>query len=947
MSKSKSKYWFILLAIVLIFSILIGYIILNKGEEAEKSIYSHIEGNVRVQILSSTLIRIEEEGSKGFLNEKTFNIVNRDNWEGDAVTLSLIIKINRQAEGISKVEVFDKKNNLLWKYSHKPKSKLDLPSFNEEVYAFEISDSPRVIPSKWGFSIPTEELSAEEAKTNGWDLSNDATDIYVFFPNNDHKVLRADFINLTGATEMLPLSAFGAWDSRYYKYNQDTAMAQIDGYHSRDLPLDILVIDTDWRNASNGMGYDVNTKLFPDMKNFINDAHNKNVSLMFNDHPEPTKTKGTPNNILAKDEISYRWKSLTSILEMGVDSWWYDRNWSATVIPIDGFTHEVLGMALYAEAQKAVYPNKRLLMMSNVDGVKNGVVSNASQISAHRYSIQWTGDTGGGQETIMNEMYNVLLKGEVSALPYVSTDLGAHNTLTQNMSKQDYIRWMQYGSLSPIFRPHVTSNDIGRMPWVKGEDVVTVFREYINMRYRLLPVFYSLSHENYLTGLPINKTMKEYYPEYSNADRYDQFMLGENILVAPVIQGNSAQKSAERDIWIPEGEWLCTITGESVFGPQLIKVSCDINEMPIYIKKGAAIPLADQVLTTKDSDWSHLTLDYYPSNNQTASSVIYEDDTISNDYQNGVYRKSTINTSFEKGKNIISISKPEGSYSPFEKRNLTLRVHEVSGYGSPKSIKVNGENISFSVIEKNEDAYPLNISGGSRFGKIYELSFEAPISEECKIELEFDSVSTTKKPSGNYDEKTGLKPSAIFFKNENVNVEKEILVETLTEKNVNITEEGTKDWLILSHNGKPVRKENSKNNIKIALPINAHPFADYATTFEWNNGTIKNANGVKSGLYTYDNNDSFDLTIDVTNEESTLILYIGAWSSEGTLSVFDASTTKNMEEFKIDSPNGLSVYKKVTIKYKASSDTKLYISYKRTGYNQEHSNITFVGATLK
>ena len=106
------------------------------------------------------------------------------------------------------------------------------------------------------------------------------------------------------------------------------------------------------------------------------------------------------------------------------------------------------------------------------------------------------------------------------------------------MTADEYVKWMQYGALSPIYRPHcawVGSVDEGRMPWLKGEDALNIIRDYVNLRYRLLPTYYNLSHENYETGMPLVRRLDFEYPEYESASRNDQYLLGEDILIAPTI----------------------------------------------------------------------------------------------------------------------------------------------------------------------------------------------------------------------------------------------------------------------------------------------------------------------------------------------------------------------------------------------------------------------------
>jgi len=844
-------------------------------------------GRVRVQALSPTLVRLEVKGRRGFEDRVTFHIADRDDWPGDTIHRSeangsvalactnFTVNIPKRAKSLKDVTITGEDGNVLWAYTGLSGNKIALPAFDEPVPAFAIADTPRVVPAAWGFS-PQPESNKKHRKTNGWDTKNDAPDMYIFLPGNDHVQLRADFVRLTGRTEMLPLAALGAWDSRYYAYTQETAMAQLEGYHGRGLPLNVLVIDTDWRVAEGGTGYGVNTELFPDMQGFIDWAHGKHIEVMFNDHPEPTRRvfNKKENHVLAPKEVEFRSSNLQDLLRLGLDAWWYDRNWWTTVQPLPGFTHEVLGMALYADAQRAVYPDRRLFMMSNVDGVANGRDEGPGSVAAHRYAVQWTGDTGGHQETILQELRNALLRGETGPLPYVSTDLGTHTTHIDAMSGAEYLRWMQFGALSPVFRPHCTKDAEGRMPWLKGDAVTDVFRDYVNLRYRLLPVFYALSRENYDTGLPMLRPMALAYPDCPEDRRYDQYLLGEDILIAPVLAESSVQgipaewfsnlkgeyfnntdlsggpvlareesgidfdwdwgspdplvndnyfsarftgtltpaepvslhlesddgcrltidgdlivdswkpqvaefspdlvleagrsydlrleffeeengakcvlryipsepseKSLPRTVWIPEGAWIDTVAGETVTGPQTIEIGpLDIDEYPIFIRGGAVLPLADEMLTTKDADWSHLTLDVYPCADQTGETTLYEDDTISNAYQKGEFRTTLLRTVFADGKAALYIGKAEGTFTgplAFMQRDWTIRVHRPEDFGPLEGVTRNGEPVPFEVIAKVEKAMPLALSGGATDGDVYVIQISAPVEQEMKLSFTF------------------------------------------------------------------------------------------------------------------------------------------------------------------------------------------------------------------
>lgn len=76
-------------------------------------------------------------------------------------------------------------------------------------------------------------------------------------------------MELTGRNELVRLSTLGGWNSKYYAYTEEEAKQLILDYEAHNVPLDVMVIDTDWRSCEHGWGYDINTKLFPDMKRFL------------------------------------------------------------------------------------------------------------------------------------------------------------------------------------------------------------------------------------------------------------------------------------------------------------------------------------------------------------------------------------------------------------------------------------------------------------------------------------------------------------------------------------------------------------------------------------------------------------------------------------------------------------------------------------------------------
>jgi hypothetical protein len=528
------------------------YLIAAQASAANLESPDIVVGKIRVQLLSDSLVRLELRGSEGFENRVTFHILNRD-WPGTTFTTNAdagevfirtanyTVQMPQDAKSLEGVRVESAGGRTLYNYDGKLDNSQWLPGPAEQPQAWWFADSPRLVPPPWGLTPPPKPMP-----NGGWDLGNDAPDVYVFVPGGDYQQLRKDFLKLTGPTEMPPLFAFGAFDSRWYDYSETTALKQIDDYRARKIPLDVLVVDTGWR-AGASTGYQPNTNLFPDVARFLREAHAKNVRVLFNDHPEPLNTNVTG---LAAKELNYRSNGLSGLLNEGLDIWWYDRNWwVALVPPAPNLRKEVWGMRLYHDTTARVRPEQRPLIMANVDGIDNGIRKRPMDVAAHRFPFQWTGDIGPGFDFLRRGVENAVHSGVQALFPYESEDLGGH---VANPTPEQYIRWIEYGALSPIYRPHCTHN-LERMPWVFGPEAENVARRFVDMRYRLLPVFYAAAHENYETGEPLLRRLELDFPQFAEASRDDEYLLGKSILVAPVLQGSLQTVPAA---------WLMTSDGQ-------------------------------------------------------------------------------------------------------------------------------------------------------------------------------------------------------------------------------------------------------------------------------------------------------------------------------------------------------------------------------------------------
>lgn len=502
-------------------------------------------GSVRVQLLSDTLVRVEEKNDRSFEDSTTLVAAGRKDFEGAAATVTeatdcyiaatenytvKLYKDKTLAEGA--VEVTDRSGTVLWTYSMSLAltvptggfySKLPEPGETPLVYA--LYDYPRVIPAEHGAAY----VGSTDAYSD-WER-NDAADLYLFLSGGSASQLRADFVALTGRTPVSNIKTFGSWYSRYQDWKDSDYLNVVKNYRKYGFPIDVLVVDTKWRAGADGTGYDINTAAFPDMKGFFDEAKSNGVMTIFNDHTHKTGTQA-----LNPTELQYHTENTQKFLKMGLDGWWYDRNWRYSLrSPYAGISPTTFGEVMYNDMIADYAGKRRIFLLSNADWVGNGTITNSPSVIGHRYGIQWTGDITSEALQLREELTNMVHMTAVGASPYLSSDLGGFHRAEQQTPDM-YTRWMQFGALSPVFRIHSTfesSADITKLPYSYSAETQNIVRSYMNMRYNLLPLFYTLGHEAYETGLPLTRRL-DFYFDAEEAKDDTQYLLGDSLLVAPL-----------------------------------------------------------------------------------------------------------------------------------------------------------------------------------------------------------------------------------------------------------------------------------------------------------------------------------------------------------------------------------------------------------------------------
>lgn len=826
-----------------------------------------IFNKIRIQFLTEDIIRIEKKYDGSFCDAETFFIPNRNlsdvdvqcKVQGTSVTFgdyTIRIPDDNSINDIS----LEKNEKTIYVYSAMRNSG-ELPPLGKAPEVFALSDSPRILVPQGGYS---------SRKKGVFKVQDNVKDVYLLLCQNSDKKLRRLYVQLTGRTEFVRLASLGGWNSKYYPYNEAEAKQVILDYEKCGVPLDNLVIDTDWRSCENGWGYDINTKLFPNLKRFLRFAHKHNVEVMFNDHPEPFDGK----HVFNSKEIAYREKHLQALHKLGVDTWWYDRNWNTSLIsPTANVRHETLGMYLFQEITKHYYQKvaqrtdiyRRPVIMGNVVNVINGSYVQITDSASHRYSIQWTGDIYSCMGDLQREI-ETLIKAGNNCVAYVNGDCGGH---TGNPTKEEFVRWMQFGTLSPIFRPHCACDvERFREPWRYDDETLDIVREYNLLRYRLLPLIYYGAYNSYENGEPFFKALGWEYPTDVRAVKNTrEYMLGKNILIRPIcgkaqirvpqswyvspvsvtyfngtdcqgepiateqkndirmsifgtspannvpvfqysaryettvqpkkdvelfvryddsatvyidgkkvledarfhppvtascgiLQGNTPHKividyaqnysGAELSLYysdvteekietyLPAGKWMDLFDGKIYQGERSVSKRYSLRSMPLFVRLGAIVPLAQNAQNTASQLWNNLTLDYYPCKTACDNGVIYEDDTQTTAYQFGQFRTTNYNVNYNPAQNcfVLTLDKAIGSFEGercFDSRNITLKIHLIDGL-DVTAVTVNDCPVVLNKHCKNS-AFPLNVTDCSADSDTATCSFATSVTQTYQIKI--------------------------------------------------------------------------------------------------------------------------------------------------------------------------------------------------------------------
>jgi alpha-glucosidase len=394
-----------------------------------------------------------------------------------------------------------------------------------------------------------------------------------------------------------------------------------------------------------------------------------------------------------KPETRKWWtEQLKQYVDTGLEGFWNDMNEIATwghALPeniefdFDGNSATARrGRNLYGfQMARSTYEGTRSLM----GGRRPFNLTRSGFSGVQRYAAVWTGDNVSYDEHMLLGVRLVSSLG-MTGVAFAGYDAGG---FVGEAGPRLFARWISIASLSPFFRSHTMINTKDAEPWSFGEEVEQIARNFIRLRYQLMPYIYSLFHAASKKGRAVQRSLAIDYPFESRVyapSFHNQYMFGPSILVAPVESSKDICK-----VFLPEGTWYSLYDGKAFEGGQECYVDCPVHKLPVFVKQGAILPMKDSGTNTKDG-FSSLIVHVY--NGKTSSVFsLYEDDGETYDYQSSMFALREI--TFDPAARQLRMSAVEGKFRPLWK---TIRIvfHSLTLKGD---LKVNGKNVPIKVSE--------------------------------------------------------------------------------------------------------------------------------------------------------------------------------------------------------------------------------------------------------
>lgn len=560
---------------------------------------------------------------------------------------------------------------------------------------------------------------------------------YYFIHQGSPAEIISSYTWLTGRMQMPPKWALGFQQCRYSYYPDSEVYTVAQTFRDKKMPADVIYLDIHHME-----GYKVFTfdgEKFTDPKAMISRLKEKGFKVVVIMDPGIKTQKGYlpfeegldqdlfvkyPDGKIYEAQVWPGWcafpdftnektriwwaEKMAFYTEAGVDGFWTDMNepasWGQFTPNLIEFEYEgekashrkarnIYGMQMARSAQEGSLfqnPNKRpfVLTRSGFSGIQ-------------RYAAAWTGDNVASEEHMLAGIRLVNSLG-LSGVPFSGYDVGG---FAGEASKSLFARWMSIGAFAPFYRAHSMINSNDAEPWAFGEEVEEISRNYMKLRYKLLPTLYSKFYASSLSGLPLAESLAIQFrlnPNIYHSAFQNQYLFCDAFLVAPVESTKEITK-----VYLPEGEWFYLFSDQNHTGNQTIYQDCPLNYLPVYVKGGQVFAMQSGVESTGDTHDGVLRIHVYKGK-KGSEFLHYEDAGDGLEYLSGDFFKRKIN--YDPSSGSLTFGSIEGTY-PSDFQKLKVYFHGFSNNSvslDGKTFKLQTEDYAFLGKLTEFDPLPEN-----------------------------------------------------------------------------------------------------------------------------------------------------------------------------------------------------------------------------------------------
>ena len=459
-------------------------------------------------------------------------------------------------------------------------------------------------PEKVTFEVASETVSKVAFSVQGEHLE------YFVIGGGKLTDVVSTYTTLTGKPALTPAYTFGLWLTTSFTTNYDEATVSsfIDGMAERDIPLEVFHFDCFWMKEFNWCDLTWDKRMFPDPKAML----------------DRLKAKGLEICVWINSYIAQR----SSMFDEGVKggyflktkdgSVWQGDMWQPGMAIVD-FTNPAACEWYKMHNYYTYLYNKCVFeVLEEFYGKdKACLFARSATVGGQQFPVHWGGDCFSNYESMWETLRGGLSLC-MSGFGYFSHDISGFEA---QGTPDLYKRWCAFGLMSSHSRLH--GNSSYRVPWNFDEESCDVLRHWTKLKGKLMPYLWTQAHKTHATGVPMMRAMvMEYADDPATLSLDRQYMLGDNLLVAPVFN-----EEGIADFYVPAGNWTDIQSGRVYEGGKWYSTKNNYFEMPVLAKPNSIVAYGnfERAFTYAYGDKADIVI-YQLEDGKSAETTIYDAD---------------------------------------------------------------------------------------------------------------------------------------------------------------------------------------------------------------------------------------------------------------------------------------------------------------------------------